>query len=133
MRTAEQALRAKAIALLAADAELAGVIHGVFDGMPPRASAPCVSVGSADGGDWGTKDRAGCEIRLAVTLYGVGDSLDDRAAARVEAVVAGLRGAAEDWTVISARIVRTRFALAREGGWRRELVVRCRCLAGDRG
>lgn len=133
MRTAEQALRAKTIALLAADAELASVVHGVFDGMPPRASAPCVSVGAADGGDWGTKDRAGREIRLAVMLHGVGDSLDDRAAARVEAVAAGLRGAAEGWTVVSARIVRTRFALVREGGWRRELVVRCRCLAADQG
>ena len=132
MRTAEQALRAKAIALLAADAELAGSVHGVFDGMPPRASLPCVSVGAAEGGDWGTKDRAGCDIRLTVTLHGVGDSLDDRAAARVEAVVAGLRGTAEDWTVVSARIVRTRFGAVREG-WRREIVVRCRCLAGGQG
>lgn len=129
MRTAEQALRAKAIALLAGDGELAGAVHGVFDGMPPRASAPCVSVGAAEGSDWGTKDRAGREIRLTVTLHGVGDSLDDRAAARVEAVAAGLRGPAEDWTVVGARIVRTRFGPAREGGWRRELVVRCRCLA----
>ncbi len=131
MRTAEQALRAKAVALLAADAELAGSVHGVFDGMPPRASPPCVSVGMAEGGDWGTKDRAGREIRLTVTLHGVGDSLDDGAAARVEAVAAGLRGPAEDWTVISARIVRTRFGAVREGGWRREIVVRCRCLAGS--
>jgi hypothetical protein len=27
--------------------------------------------------------------------------------------------------------VRTRFAFVRDGGWRHELVVRCRCLVGQ--
>ena len=40
MSGAEQAVRAKALALLAGDAELAGLVQGVFDGAPPRASAP---------------------------------------------------------------------------------------------
>src|SRR3546814_9501801 len=34
MSGAEQAVRAKALALLAGDAELAGLVHGVFDGVP---------------------------------------------------------------------------------------------------
>lgn len=129
MRSAERAVRARAIALLAGDNELAGFIHGVFDGTPPRASAPCVAVGAAEGTDWGTKDRAGREVRLTVALHGVGDSLEDRAAARIEAVTPALRGVADDWTVVSARVVRTRFGFAREGGWREDFVVRCRCLA----
>lgn len=129
MRPAEHAVRAKAIALLAGDAELAGSIHGVFDGTPPRASAPYVAVGSVEGADWGTKDRAGREVRLTVTLHGVGESLDNGATARIEAVVADLRGVADDWTVVGARVVRTRFGFARDGGWRMDFIVRCRCLA----
>jgi hypothetical protein len=86
MSGAEQAVRAKALALLAGDAAL-------------------------------------------TALVGVGGAVDDAAAGRIEAVVAGLRGAADGWSVVSARVVRTRFGFVRDGGWRHEVVVRCRCLA----
>ncbi|MDZ3830342.1 MAG: DUF3168 domain-containing protein [Sphingopyxis sp.] len=127
---AEQAVRARALALLRADAELARLVHGVFDGVPPRASAPYVSVGGAEGGDWGTKDRAGREVRLTLVLAGAGSARGDGAAARIEAIVGALRGGAAGWTIVAARTLRTRFAVAREGGWRFEMLVRCRCLAG---
>lgn len=130
MMGAEGALRAKALQLLAADDVLAGMVHGIFDGVPPRASAPYVSVGPADGSDWGTKDRAGREIRLTLTLVGVGGAIDDRAAARVDAVAAALRGPMDGWSVVGARTIRARFTFARDGGWRHEISVRCRCLAG---
>lgn len=128
MSGAERAVRARALALLAGDAALAGLVHGVFDGVPARASAPYVSVGAAEGVYWGTKDRAGREVRLTLALVGVGGAVDDVAAGRIEAVVAGLRGEAGDWSVVSARVVRTRFGFGRDGGWRHEVVVRCRCL-----
>ena len=130
MSAAEQAVRARALTLLAADTALAGLVHGVFDGTPPRVSAPYVSVGAAEGVDWGTKDRAGREVRLTLALVGVGGAVDDLAAAQIDAVVAGLRGAAGGWSVVSARVMRTRFGFLRDGGWRHEVVVRCRCLAG---
>ncbi len=128
MSGAEQAVRAKALALLGGDAVLAALVHGVFDGTPARVSAPYVSVGVAEGVDWGTKDRAGREVRLTLALVGVGGAVDDVAAGRIDAVVAGLRGVAGDWSVVSARVVRTRFGFLRDGGWRHEVVVRCRCL-----
>lgn len=129
MNSAEQAVRGRALALLAADAALAGLVHGVFDGVPARARAPYVSVGAAEGGDWGTKDRAGREVRLTLALVGEGRSLDDGAAVRIE-TAAALRGAAGGWSIAGARVIRTRFSLTREGGWRHEFVVRCRCLIG---
>jgi hypothetical protein len=129
MSGAEGALRARALELLSRDDALAGIVHGIFDGTPPRASAPYVAVGAAEGADWGTKDRPGREVRLTLTLVGVGSAADDRAAARVEAVVAALRGPAGAWSVVGARTTRTRFTFARDGGWRHEVVVRCRCLA----
>ncbi|OHD04461.1 DUF3168 domain-containing protein [Sphingopyxis sp. RIFCSPHIGHO2_12_FULL_65_19] len=128
MTGVDGALRARVLDLLARDAALAGLVHGIFDGTPPRASAPYVSIGAAEGREWGTKDRAGREIRLTLTLVGVGDAAAD-AAARIEAVVGALRGAAGDWTVVAVRTIRTRFTFARDGGWRHDMVVRCRCLA----
>jgi hypothetical protein len=126
---AGQAVRARALALLTADTELAGLVHGVFDGTPPRASAPYVSVGAAEGIEWGTKDCAGREVRLTLALVGTGSALEDQAAARIEAVAQGLRGSADGWSIVGARVTRTRFSVARDGGWRHEVMVRCRCLA----
>lgn len=127
---AEQAVRARALALLMQDEALAEHVHAVFDGPPPRASMPWVAVGAAEGSDWGTKDRPGREVRVTLVLAGAGSAPGDRAAACVERVVEGLRGRAEGWSVVGARVVRTRFAFAQGGGWRHEMVVRCRCLRG---
>ena len=130
MSGAEQAVRAKALALLADDSELAALVHGVFDGVPPRMSAPYVSVGGADGRDWGTKDWAGREVQVALVLNGIGESADRGAVGRIEAAAGALRGAADGWTIVGVRVMRARFAFGRDGGWRHETVVRCRCLAG---
>ncbi|MBJ7502120.1 MAG: DUF3168 domain-containing protein [Sphingopyxis sp.] len=129
MTGAESALRARALELLAHDEVLAGMVHGIFDGTPSRVTAPYVAVGAAEGVDWGTKDRAGREIRLTLTLVGVGSAIDEKAAARIEAVTAAMRGPAGAWSVVGARTIRTRFTFARDGGWRHEFILRCRCLA----
>lgn len=128
MSGAEAAVRARALDVLASDTALAGLVHGVFDGVPARASAPYVGVGGAEGSDWGTKDAPGREVRVTLALAGVGEAAGDDAAGRIEALVPGLRGAAGGWRIVGARVVRTRFAFAKDGGWRHEIVVRCRCL-----
>ncbi|WP_432768328.1 MAG: DUF3168 domain-containing protein [Sphingopyxis sp.] len=129
MSAAEQAVRERALAVLAGDAALAAAVHGVFDGVPARATAPYVTVGAAEGRDWGTKDAAGREVRLTLALVGAGRAADaDGAAARIEAAAALLRGNAAGWRIVAARVVRTRLSLAKDGGWRHEVVVRCRCL-----
>lgn len=129
MTSAEGAVRARALDLLARDNSLAAIVHGVFDGTPPRATAPYVVVGGAEGRDWGTKDRAGREVRLTLALVGVGEAIGNGAAGCIERVVAAMRGAAGAWVVVGARTIRTRFGFARDGGWRHEIIVRCRCLA----
>lgn len=129
MTSAEGAVRARALNLLGGDDALAAMIHGVFDGTPPRVTAPYVMVGATEGRDWGTKDRTGREVRLTLALVGVGETIGDGAADCIERVVAAMRGAAGAWVVVGARTVRTRFGFARDGGWRHEFIVRCRCLA----
>ena len=127
--SAERAVRQKALAVLGGDSVLAGLVHGVYDGVPPRATIPFLSVGGAEGSDWGTKDRAGREVRLTLALHGAGEGAGGDAAGQIEAAVAALRGPAGGWTIVSARAVRMRLAPMRDGGWRHETVVRCRCLA----
>lgn len=132
MSGAEAAVRARALGILADDAALVGLVHGVFDGVPARASAPYVSVGGAEGSDWGTKDAVGREVRVTLALVGVGEATaGDAAAGRIEALVPELRGEAGGWSIVGVRVVRTRFAFAKDGGWRHEIVVRCRCLVED--
>ena len=43
---------------------------------------------------------------------------------------AALRGSAQNWLIVGVRAIRTRFAFTRDGGWRHDIVLRCRCLAG---
>jgi hypothetical protein len=81
MSGAEAAVRARTLALLQADAELAGLVHGIFDGVPARATAPFVALDAVEGRDWGTKDRAGREVRLTLAVHGAG-AVDGAAAAR---------------------------------------------------
>jgi len=130
MTSAEQAVRVRTLALLAADRALAGLVHGVFDGTPPRASPPYVAIGSVEGRDWGTKDRAGREVRLSLRLVGTDLAGPGEAAARIEAVAAMLRGTVDGWEIVGARVIRSRHGFRREGGWRHETILRCRCLAG---
>lgn len=126
---AEQAVRGRMLALLAADSILAGLVHGVFDGEPPRATRPFVSIGAAAGSDWGTKDRAGREVRLMVMLIGVGEPGDGAAAmARVEAALPAMRGTVDGWEIVAARIVASRLMRSKDGGWRHQIEIRCRCL-----
>lgn len=127
--SAERAVRARALAILAGDGALAELVHGVFDGVPPRASAPYVAITDAEGRDWGTKDAPGREVRLTIALIGADEACADGAAARIEAAADALRGDADGWRIVGARIVRTRFRQAKGGGWRHEVELRCRCLA----
>lgn len=131
MIAAEQAVRDRALQWLSDDAVLTGLVHQIFDGLPPRATPPYVVVAAAEGSDWGTKDRAGREVRLTLVLVGAGASIDAIAAARIDAAAAGLRGTADGWTMAGARIMRTRLTPPRDGGWRYEAVLRCRCLSAD--
>ena len=126
---AEQAVRARLVALLAADGPLAGLVHGIFDYPPRRAAMPHVAVGSAESGDWGTKDRAGREVRLTLLLAGTDPDGPGEAAARIEAMLPSLRGAADGWEVVAVRLMQSRFTRRREGGWRQQYALRCRCLA----
>ncbi|AQR74432.1 DUF3168 domain-containing protein [Sphingomonas sp. LM7] len=114
--SAHAILSAALVQALAGHAPLAGALNGVFDAAPARAVRPYAVVEEAVLVDWGTKDMAGREGRLAVGLFEAGE---DRARLRVltehaAAAVAGLpRELGEGWRIASLAFVRSR--IVREG------------------
>lgn len=63
----ENDLRAALIAWLAADPALEG-INSVAEETPLAATAPWLGIAASASTDWGTKDRPGREIRIALEL-----------------------------------------------------------------
>lgn len=72
----EQDFARAAIDWLACDAALMAQVNGVFHRSPARIAAPYVLLDDVLATDWGTKDRAGREARLAFTVR---DGSDDAA------------------------------------------------------
>jgi hypothetical protein len=73
MSDAILAVQAAAILALEAHPVLSQTITGVFDGPPPRAPFPYISLNGGQSSDWSTKTQQGREVRLAVTIWDDGD------------------------------------------------------------
>ena len=125
--TAEGAVHA---AVLAALAGVAG-LNRVEPGASVRASEPYATIEPLVASDWGTKDRAGRELRVAVTVR----DLAERAArlqalaSAVEAVVTGLPAVVDSWRIVSIAFLRSRTASEKAGNWAATLEWRVRVLA----
>ncbi len=129
--SAESVLTGAALAALRAAPEVGGEVNGVFEGPPVKASAPWVEVGPTVAVDWGTKDKAGREVRLVFTVR-------DRAerAARTHALAAAAGGAIEDlprdldgWRIASIAFVRARVVGQRPGEWAAQVEYQLKMLA----
>jgi Protein of unknown function (DUF3168) len=127
--SAGAAVVARLMAALEGDPALLRVVHGVFDQPTARASVPFIEIGAVTASDWGTKDRAGSELRIMVRHVAVRRD-GTVVAERIAAAVAGLRGRAEGWEIVAARVLRTRGAHDRQGRWEQDFELRVRCLVG---
>lgn len=127
--TAEAALHA---ALADALAGVAG-LNRVEPGASVRATPPFATIEPLSTSDWGTKDRAGREIRATVTVR----DLAERAArlhalaGAVEAAVADLPRDLGGWRIVSLAFVRSRVASEKAGNWAATLEWRMRVLADE--
>ena len=120
------------------DAVLAGVrdalgdqVNGVFDGPAVKASAPWIELGPVVAADWSTKDKAGREVRLVLTVRDRAD-----APARTHTLAATVGGAVEavprdlnGWRIASCVFVRARVAGSRPGEWAATVEYQVRLLA----
>lgn len=71
----ENFLRAELIGWLRADPDLAG-INAIEEETPVSASAPWLGIAASASTDWGTKDRPGREVRIAIELESRADEPD---------------------------------------------------------
>jgi hypothetical protein len=130
--SAELAVRGAVLAALNGDPTLGALVNGVYDGPPVKASEPHVVVGECAGSEWGTKDAAGREVRVSVSLYDRQEASARLAqmTARADALILNLSGASADgWRIATVVLIRSRTARARDRGWACVVDYRLRALA----
>ncbi len=130
MSDAVLAVQVAAVAALEAHPALAATLSGVFDGVPPRAAFPYISIAGGLSSDWSTKTEAGREVRLAITLWN-----DDQDASGLHSLMAhaedALSAMARDlagWRVASSVFVRSLVARDPAGPWSGLIEQRVRVL-----
>ncbi|HEX8300732.1 DUF3168 domain-containing protein [Sphingomonas sp.] len=130
---AEGAVREAVAAALRGDTALMAGLNGVFDGPAVRASPPYAELGDTLASDWGTKDRRGREVRIAVMLRDHAEraarlgELAGMAGAAIEAMPRALDG----WRIASLAHLRSRMAGQGPGKWMAVIEYRVRILEGD--
>jgi hypothetical protein len=105
----ENSLRAELIDWLRADPELAD-INAIEEEAPVAASAPWLGIAASASTDWGTKDRPGREVRVALELESRRDEPDADAAllGAIERRVLGLPPFHTGFELASIRFLRAR-------------------------
>lgn len=131
--TAEAALHAAVTVALAGVAGL----NRIEPGASVRASEPYVTIEPLVASDWGTKDRAGRELRVAVTVRDLAEraarlhALAGAVEAAVMALPAEVPAAGGGWRIVSIAFLRGRTASEKAGTWAATLEWRVRVLAED--
>jgi hypothetical protein len=109
-------------------------VTAVFDAPPARAARPYALVEESLLGDWGTKDMAGREGRVAIALFDGGESpmrLRALAGEAEDAILAMPRAIGEGWAVVSVMLLRARIAREGEGRWKSVSEFRVRMLRSE--
>ncbi|WP_252259170.1 DUF3168 domain-containing protein [Erythrobacter aurantius] len=118
----ENALRAALIEWLRNDPDLA-TINAIEEEAPLRASAPWLGISASASADWGTKDRPGREVRIALELESRSDEAggDTTLLAAIERRVLDLPPFHPTFELASIRFLRAR-SEARENNLRGALL-----------
>jgi Protein of unknown function (DUF3168) len=131
MSDAMQVLQAAAVAALEAHPVLSSEISGVYDGPPPRAVFPYISVADGLVSDWSTKTATGREIRLAMTVWDDGEQASRLSSlmGHVEDAVAAMPRNLPGWSIASSVFLRSMVARDAAGPWAGLVEYRIRMLA----
>ena len=118
----ENHLRAALIEWLRDDSQLA-TINTIEEETPVAASAPWLGIATSASGDWGTKDRAGREVRVALELESRADepAADGSLIDAIERRVLDLPPFSPGFELASVRFLRAR-SEEREGNLRGALL-----------
>lgn len=113
-------LQAAFRAALEGHAPLAEAVTAICDAPPMRGLRPYALVEDAVLTDWGTKDMAGREARIAVTLFDSGErpARLRALAGEVEAAIEAMpRDIGDGWRIVSLAFVRGRTVREGDGRW----------------
>jgi hypothetical protein len=119
MSDAALAVQAAVVAALQAHPGLSLALTGVYDGPPPQAAYPYVSVADGLVSDWSTKTATGREVRVALTIWDDGEeatrlhTLMGQVEEALEALPRDLTG----WRVASNVFLRSLVARDPAGPW----------------
>ena len=122
-------VRAAALTRLRGDPAVA--VNRVWDGADGRGTTPYAVLRDVTATDWGTKDRAGRELRLGITIRDGGET-PARAETLADAAEAALLDLPRDlngWRIASAAPLRCAVVAEAQGRWAVLVDVRIRVLA----
>lgn len=131
MTDAARSLQTALVTALQTHPALAATLTGVYDGPPPRADFPYISVADGLVSDWSTKTATGREIRVALTVWDNGEvatRMHDLMG-HAEDAVAALPRDLPGWRVASLVFLRTLVARDPQGPWAGLVEYRVRLLA----
>lgn len=103
-------LRAALIAWLATDPVLSAELNAVVEEAPSRTSLPWLAIAASASADWGCKELAGREVRIAFELHCRGDT-PEAAASLVSAIeqrVETMPRAQDGFSIASSSFLRAR-------------------------
>jgi Protein of unknown function (DUF3168) len=131
MSDAVQAVQSAAVTALQTHPVLAQTLTGVFDGPPPRAAYPYISVADGLSSDWSTKTTKGREIRLAITIWDDGEEASrlHNLMGHAEEAIAAMARDLPGWRVASNVFVRSLIARDAAGPWAGLVEHRIRILS----
>jgi Protein of unknown function (DUF3168) len=131
MSDAMQILQEALIAALDAHPVLGAELTGIYDGPPPRAGFPYVSIGDGLTADWSTKTEAGREIRIALTVWDDGEEVSRLSSlmGHVEDAIAAMPRDLPGWRIASLVFLRSMVVRDAAGPWAGLVEYRVRMLA----
>ena len=131
MSDAVLAVQTAVIAALEAHPSLSAALTGVYDGVPPLAAFPYVSITDGLVSDWSTKTATGREVRLALTVWDDGEDATrlHQLMGQVEDAVAAVARDLPGWRIASVVFLRSLIARDPAGPWAGLMEYRVRVMA----
>jgi Protein of unknown function (DUF3168) len=131
MSDAMQILQEAAVSALEAHPVLTAELTGIYDGPPPRAGFPYISIADGIISDWSTKTAPGREIRLALKLWDDGEEASrlHSLMGHVEDALAAMPRDLPGWRIASLVFLRSVVVRDPAGPWAGLVEHRIRLLA----
>lgn len=106
----ESTLRTALTAWLASDPSLSAALNDVTEEAPSQSSLPWLGIAASASTDWGTKERRGREVRIALELHTRGEEAGETAStiSAIESRVESMPFAQNGFRIVTIAFLRAR-------------------------